>query len=172
MRVGNRQPMRAATLASARGSFGCLHGGLELVGRKSWHAVDATHSLRCIPHREAQQRFGIWRIDDIDEIVVSLGVVDRLYLDAKLFELATRLVGTLGLLERPFGTERPEQPHSRVSISLCSSTLIARGANPPAWLKRELKHTRSQGQDVGRACSASIRRRDRTSAHFQRVRSI
>src|SRR5215475_15688441 len=101
--------MRAATLASARGSFGCLHGGLELVGGKSWHALDATHSLRSIPHREAQQRFGIGRIDDIDEVVISLGVVDRLHLDAKLFELATCLVGTLGLLERPFGTERPEQ---------------------------------------------------------------
>src|SRR5215469_8752974 len=105
--------MCAATSASACGSFGCLHGGLELVGGKSWHALDATHSLRSIPHREAQQRFGIGRIDDIDEIVVSLGVEDRLHLDAKLFELATRLVGTLGLLERPFGTERPEQniPH-------------------------------------------------------------
>src|SRR5215813_3619904 len=105
--------MRAATSASVRGSFGCLHGGLALVGGKSCHAVDATYSLRSIPHREAQQRFGIGRIDDIDEIVISLGVVDRLHLDAKIFELATRLVCTLGLLERPFGTERPEQniPH-------------------------------------------------------------
>src|SRR5215470_59480 len=105
--------MLAATLASAHGSFGCLHGGLELVGGKSWHALDTTHPLRRIPHREAQQRFGIGSIDDIDEIVVALGVVDRLQLDAELFELATRLVGALGLLKRPFGTERPEKniPH-------------------------------------------------------------
>src|SRR5262249_22149339 len=33
----------------------------------------------------------------------------------------------------------------------CLAPLIARGANPPAWLKREVKHTRSQGQGVGSA---------------------
>src|SRR5262249_40046364 len=75
---GSRQSARTATFASACSSFCCLHGGLELVGGKSGHALDTTHPLRRIPHREAQQCFGIGRIDDIDEIVVALRVVDRL----------------------------------------------------------------------------------------------
>src|SRR5215831_2476284 len=84
--------MASPNLESARSSFGCLDGGLELVGGKSWHALDATHSLRSIPHRQAQKRFGIARIDDINEIVISLSVVDRLHLPSKIYLMDTSLM--------------------------------------------------------------------------------
>src|SRR5262249_28241474 len=137
------------------------HGGLELVAGKGRHALDAAHLLRRIPDREAQQRFRVGRIDDVDEIVVSLGVVDRLKRDAELLELGARLAGALGLLECPLRIERAEQniPHEDLPDVISGTQQAAQAYTLRAILAPRLHWLRLTGASAAHARALGIEHR-------------
>src|SRR5262245_5272010 len=84
---------------SARRALDRCFEGLCVEGR---HTLDPPETLAGVPDGEREHRLGIRRIDDVDEIVVALRVVDRLYLNAQLVELCLGLLNALRLLARVF----------------------------------------------------------------------
>jgi hypothetical protein len=62
------------------------------------HTLDPPQTLGGVPDGEREHRLRIRGIDDVDEIVVALRVVDRLYLDAQFVELCLGLLDSLRLL--------------------------------------------------------------------------
>src|SRR6516225_3786785 len=104
---------------------------------------------------------------------MSLRVVDGLKLDAELFELGTRLVCALGLLERPFGTECPEQNIPHEYLPKCDRTAPSAALTytlqvPPALSSRwraalvgQLRMRLPSGSKTGRPVSMAARRSPR-----------
>src|SRR6516225_3512466 len=62
------------------------------------HTLDPPQTLGGVPDRECEHRLRIRGIDDVDEVVVALRVVDRLYLDTQFVELCLGLPDSLRLL--------------------------------------------------------------------------
>ena len=64
------------------------------------HTLDPPQTLGGVPDGEREHGLRIRGIDDVDEVVVTLRVVDRLYLDAQFVELCLGLLDSLRLLAR------------------------------------------------------------------------
>src|SRR6478735_4868098 len=80
--------------------------GLRVEGR---HALDPPQTLSRVPDGEREHRLRLRGIHDVDEIVVTLRVVDRLDLDAQLVELCLGLADPLRLLACPLRTQITQQ---------------------------------------------------------------
>src|SRR5262245_54072304 len=85
----------AQVLASPRSVRCVLDRCFEALCVKGRHALDPPQTLGGVPDGEREHRLRIRGIDDIDESVVALRVVDRLYLDAQFVELRLGLLDSL-----------------------------------------------------------------------------
>src|SRR5262245_66380651 len=83
---------------SARSVRCVLDRCFEALCVEGWHTLDPPQTLGGVPDGEREHRLRIRGIDDIDEIVVALRVVDRLYLDAQFVVLCLGLLDSARLL--------------------------------------------------------------------------
>src|SRR5262249_56932842 len=91
---------------SARRALDRCFEALCVEGR---HTLDPPETLAGVPDGEREHRLRIRGIDDVDEIVVALRVVDRLYLNAQLVELCLGLLNALRLLTCVFRAQISKQ---------------------------------------------------------------
>src|SRR5215831_6198240 len=84
------QPLRSARCV--------LDRRFEALCVEGRHTLDPPQTLGGVPDGEREHRLRIRGIDDVDEVVVALRVVDRLYLDAQFVELCLGLPDSLRLL--------------------------------------------------------------------------
>ena len=78
----------------------------QCFGVKCRHGLYATVPLGHIPHGECEKRFGLRRVDYIDEIVLPLGVIDSFQGNAEFTKLGFGALNSLAVLRDPIGTQR------------------------------------------------------------------
>src|ERR1700751_6084775 len=91
---------------SVRSVLDCSFEGLCFERR---HALDPPQTVGGVPDGKRKDRLRIPSIDDVDEIVVALGVVDGLELDAQFVELCLGLADPLRLLLGPLRAQISKQ---------------------------------------------------------------
>src|SRR5215813_5873237 len=84
--------------ATPRSAHCVLDRCFEALCVEGRHTLDPPQTLGGVPDGEREHRLRIRGIDDVDEIVIALRVVDRLYLDAQFVELCLGLPDSLRLL--------------------------------------------------------------------------
>src|SRR6516162_10257967 len=78
--------------AAPRSAHRVLDRCFEALCVEGRHTLDPPQMLGGVPNGEREHRLRIRGIDDVDEIVIALRIVDRLYLDAQFVELCLGLL--------------------------------------------------------------------------------